>query len=408
MLKIDRESLEIDSSGDEDMAEKLATAIESHIKEEAIELMTAAQTESNEFNKKVSELLPPVNHEIWVNKPDLIVEDQKKYSEFIKLRDFVYLGPSSLSDSLQWAKINNKSNDVVSLSDLTSTQDGQSILLRRVFNTPEYTVAHIKRDLRILQLRPPKKVQEVGSLQLQLKRLFDDSIKHVDECKRISFELKTQILENVTSNFTNLKNSIDSKVNYTTQSVHSSLDLLKKFLSQGIIVNDFGGRVVALAKEEQCYYNLNLLDYVKTWEPTRFEIASEEEFRTVENFSKLLNQENLFLPSSHLAQASKYNRNNIFEFDMARFEADIEKTKAAYESDLKTTKIECPFFAFSDEPKSCTISELEEGKIKYAARHSNAPIWFNLVDSAIRTIKSDLFVKYGLNRRLRGFKRCYP
>jgi hypothetical protein len=403
-----RALLELENSTDEEIAARISNEIENYIRQKASAVLTQVKSGYDRFVSLARNGTLFFDKSLMQDRPIEIVNTPDRYKSFIHIRDGAYSGPSEIHELQEWANIKNQVQDIVNLSALVTSQDGQMILLKRIFDSPEYTIAHAKRDLKLLQLHPPQKVSEVTDLVAWTENAGQESKSYADKLRGISVETKKMIMDDVTEKFDTFKEGINKQTSLAIGNYHKAKDIVKSTLSQGIIFNDYGGRIVELAKQRTTYYNLNLYNYIISHEPTKFEAATKDDFEMAESFSKLLNQENYFLPLHMVDQASSVIVKYQFSFDCSRFEADHKAAAEAFKSAFLTETIDCPFFTSTDLPTHCTIAQLKELKNfdRFKVHGKTMPYWISTIDNAIGTLMWRIRDKFQPHKQLSLVSLC--
>jgi hypothetical protein len=408
-MALNREALETESSGDVDTATRIAEEIENHIRKRALDVLNQAKNVFDHFSDLVRAGILLYDESSLDGCPNQVVNSLNQYKAFIQIRDGVYSGPSAIQELSEWADTENKVQDTIHLSELVTSQDGQMILLNRLFESPNYTIAHAKRDLKLLQLRPPQKVSEVSDLIIWTKNAVKNSQEYASQQKSLSLDSKTRLMSEVTARHSVFQNEINKKTASAIESYNKMREVVKISLGRGVIFNDYGGRIIELAKQRTNYYNLDLYSYIVTHEPTKFEVATKDEFNTAENFSKLLKRENHFLPLHLVEQASAFTIKPNFTFDCARFEVDLKSTAEAFRKALETETIYCPFFTAINDPKYCTIPQLKSMKSWDRFKGYGGvimPIWESNINDAISSLSSRISQKFRYDNRLKWMSLC--
>ena len=401
----------LDEVGDKEMAIQLATAIEQYIREIALEIKHQAETELESFKKKVDEGKTQYLVEIESYDPLEVVKNPEKLAIYTKQRDHIYSGPLSLSDSQQWAKILNQAQDVATLSQLTHTQDGQLVLLKRTFDCPEYTMAHLEYDLITLQLHPPHRVEEADTLQAKLAVMVETAKQYADLAKTETDETRKKTIEIMKAKFESFKQNALSKVDaeLARRKEQANPDQVVNDLEKALIsrhtIQVLGPEIGSFKEKYYLLYTLNLNTYLKLCpNPTRMEILEPIDFDLAESFSQLLNQENVFLPISFKGQALKSKTMPFFIFDFNKFESDWSVCDASYWAAYNNEKVQFMDGSFSipelSEKLRTLRGKLEESRNRFPGDVGMFESMFKACYDAMIKKEAELSHRFCLSRTI--------
>ena len=423
MIGLDRDLIEIESLNDKDNARKLSLAIEEFVRQKTQNAWDSAQKLYTTFISEVDSQTSRFDEVLTNEDPIQIVSNSEKLKTFERLRDHEYPGPFFLNANSDWAELINIAIDAANLSELTQDQDLHPVLLKRIFYDSNYTLAHARRDLRLLQLAPPQRIKEAEDLSSKLDELALKANQYADVARKLTEDAKSRTNSVIQRRFDEFKKTILVR---HEEECKRRQEIRAKLLSQvsSIRFTDdslklLGDRFENYAKGKSVLFKSNLHNYLTINEdPSLYDIATLSEFDFAEAFSNLIKQSNSFLPKEFRKQASRVDQIKLVDFDYDRFSNDVASDREALNHALSNYTVTIRNRELDkDNRVTLTLAQLRAERADVIAHPpkfitksgphdtersywSYDPEYLNRINSAISTKEAEIRNRFQIHRKI--------
>jgi len=423
MIGLDRDLIEIESLNDKDNARKLSLAIEEFVRQKAQNAWDLAQKLYTTFISEVDSQTTRFDEVLTNEDPIQIVSNSEKLKTFERLRDHEYPGPFFLNANSDWAELINIAIDAANLSELTQDQDLHPVLLKRIFSDSNYTLAHARRDLRLLQLAPPQRIKEAEDLRSKLDELALKANQYADVARKLTEDAKLRTNSVIQRRFDEFKKQILTRHH---EECKRRQEIRAKLLAQ-VSTNQFSDDVLQIlgeglrtyAKTDGRFFRLDFHSYLSTpADPSLYEVANPDEFDLTDSFSTLTKQKNTFLPREFKKYASSAKSIRIAEFNYGGFQkdrcAEFEGLDHALSHDTVTIRGRD---LHNDNQMTFTLAQLRAERADVIAHPpkfitksgphdtersywSYDPEYLNRINSAISTKEAEIRNRFQIHRKI--------